>query len=102
MAARKILRAKHSLLAGFCFGRQYLHLGSLPDDATSAGRVNRRARVGRFHEWHLVLANPFQYGEFSLVPGQFELGVSLRPSLAVSRLESVRSIGNAMKCDGVE
>ena len=60
------------------------------------------ARVGRPHEWHLVLANSFEYGEFSFVPGQFELGVSLRSSLSISRLESVGSIGDAMKSDGVK
>ena len=36
------------------------------------------------------------------MPGQFELGVSLRSPLPISRLESVRSIGNAVKCDGIE
>jgi hypothetical protein len=53
-------------------------------------------------EWHLVLANSFEYGQFSLVPGQFEFGVSLRSSLPISRLESVRSISDAMKCDGLQ
>ena len=53
------------------------------------------ARAGEIDEWHLVLAKPFENGQFSFVRGQFELGVSIRSSLAISRLESIRSVGHA-------
>jgi hypothetical protein len=59
-------------------------------------------RVGVNDEWHLVVPNLFRHFTFQH-PARLHHLVKLdRRAFSLARLESVRSISDAMKCDGVE
>jgi hypothetical protein len=60
------------------------------------------ARVGEIAEWHLDFDKSFELGLFDLLSGQLQLGVSLRSSFAIARLEPVRTISHTVKCDGLK
>ena len=64
--------------------------------------ANYLSRFGREHEWHLVVPNSFRHFTFQH-PARLHHLVELDwRAFSLSRFKSVRSISDAVKCDGVE
>ena len=72
--------------------------GSSPRDA----KLLPLNRVGETDEWHVDLRTSFEDCEFRLSSGDCESAVESNSSFFESRFEAIRSIGDSMKCDGVQ
>src|SRR5688572_6127627 len=70
--------------------------------ARFAAGITRLECSGLTHEWHLVVPNSFRHFTFQH-PARLHHLVELDwRAFSLTRFKTVRSIGDAMKCDGVE
>ena len=70
--------------------------------SSEAGIGSWVSYLGESHEWHLVFANSFEHFEFGFVSWFLQEDVLLVSPFSEARFESVRSISDAVNCDGIE
>ena len=85
------------------FRRETVHVEVCLTVCLTSARIQVGAYSGgREHEWHLVVPNLFRHFTFQH-PARLHHLVELDwRAFSLARLESVRSISDAMKCDSVE